>query len=148
MEFLQHLLRFLFDGRRINDDETPKASEMEQEYVIKVYQELIGGGIVMFEIFDESPEYTFNLQVRGAGGSQAWLTILPGMDMRDIKRSFCDQVGVPDSMVKFSLYSYHRKKVVADLKDDIAEFFAVVVPCHVFAVGRSVSQRHRRLGRN
>ena len=30
-------LRFLFDGRRINDDETPKALEMEQDDVIEVY---------------------------------------------------------------------------------------------------------------
>jgi len=29
-------LRFLFDGRRINDDETPKALEMEQDDVIPV----------------------------------------------------------------------------------------------------------------
>ena len=32
-------LRFLFDGKRINDDETPKSLEMEQEDVIEVYQE-------------------------------------------------------------------------------------------------------------
>ena len=31
-------LRILFDGRRINDDETPKALEMEQDDVIEVYQ--------------------------------------------------------------------------------------------------------------
>ena len=37
-------LRFLFDGRRINDDETPKALEMEQDDVIEVYQEQTGGG--------------------------------------------------------------------------------------------------------
>ena len=36
-------LRFLFDGRRINDDETPKALEMEQDDVIEVYQEQTGG---------------------------------------------------------------------------------------------------------
>merc|ERR1712083_823209 len=36
-------LRFLFDGRRINDDETPKALEMEQGDVIEVYQEQTGG---------------------------------------------------------------------------------------------------------
>merc|ERR1712002_1009882 len=36
-------LRFLFDGRRINDDETPKALEMEQADVIEVYQEQTGG---------------------------------------------------------------------------------------------------------
>jgi small ubiquitin-related modifier len=33
----------LFDGRRINDDETPKALEMEQDDVIEVYQEQTGG---------------------------------------------------------------------------------------------------------
>merc|ERR1712114_136446 len=38
-------LRFLFDGRRINDDETPKALEMEQDDVIEVYQEQTGGRI-------------------------------------------------------------------------------------------------------
>ena len=36
-------LRFLFDGRRINDEETPKALEMEQDDVIEVYQEQTGG---------------------------------------------------------------------------------------------------------
>ncbi len=36
-------LRFLFDGRRINDDETPKALEMENDDVIEVYQEQTGG---------------------------------------------------------------------------------------------------------
>lgn len=36
-------LRFLFDGRRINDDETPKLLEMEQDDVIEVYQEQTGG---------------------------------------------------------------------------------------------------------
>ena len=36
-------LRFLFYGRGINDDETPKALEMEQDDVIEVYQEQTGG---------------------------------------------------------------------------------------------------------
>merc|ERR1719322_1972208 len=36
-------LRFLFDGKRINDDETPKSLEMEQDDVIEVYQEQTGG---------------------------------------------------------------------------------------------------------
>ncbi|KAF4523804.1 hypothetical protein B566_EDAN013362 [Ephemera danica] len=51
-------LRFLFDGRRINDDETPKQTksdctknlsslifllEMENDDVIEVYQEQTGG---------------------------------------------------------------------------------------------------------
>jgi len=36
-------LRFLFDGRRINDEETPKQLEMENDDVIEVYQEQTGG---------------------------------------------------------------------------------------------------------
>lgn len=36
-------LRFLFDGRRINDDETPKQLEMEDGDTIEVYQEQVGG---------------------------------------------------------------------------------------------------------
>ena len=35
-------LRFLFDGKRINDEETPKSLEMEQDDVIEVYQEQTG----------------------------------------------------------------------------------------------------------
>ena len=33
-------LRFLFDGRRINDDESPSALEMEQDDVIEVWGEI------------------------------------------------------------------------------------------------------------
>ncbi|CAF5227609.1 unnamed protein product, partial [Rotaria magnacalcarata] len=32
-------LRFLFDGKRINDEETPKLLEMEDNDTIDVYQE-------------------------------------------------------------------------------------------------------------
>lgn len=38
-------LRFLFDGKRINDDETPKQLEMVNDDVIEVYQEQTGGGL-------------------------------------------------------------------------------------------------------
>ena len=35
-------LVFLFNGRRINDDDTPTALEMEQDDVIEVYQDTMG----------------------------------------------------------------------------------------------------------
>ena len=35
--------RFLSDGNRINDEETPKALEMDQDNVIEVYKEQTGG---------------------------------------------------------------------------------------------------------
>ncbi|ESO11507.1 hypothetical protein HELRODRAFT_166510 [Helobdella robusta] len=38
-------LRFLFDGRRLNDDETPKQLGMTDEDVIEVYQEQVGGSM-------------------------------------------------------------------------------------------------------
>jgi small ubiquitin-related modifier len=41
-------LRFLFDGRRINDDDTPKTLEMEEDDVIEVYQEQLGGSSNQF----------------------------------------------------------------------------------------------------
>ncbi|XP_078656286.1 small ubiquitin-related modifier 1-like isoform X1 [Branchiostoma floridae x Branchiostoma belcheri] len=37
-------LRFLFDGQRINDDQTPKELEMTDNDIIEVYQEQTGGG--------------------------------------------------------------------------------------------------------
>ena len=37
-------LRFLFDGRRITDEDTPKTLNMEDDDVIEVYQEQLGGG--------------------------------------------------------------------------------------------------------
>ena len=36
-------LRFLFDGQRINDDDTPKSFELVDDDVIEVVQEQIGG---------------------------------------------------------------------------------------------------------
>ncbi|CAJ0961473.1 unnamed protein product, partial [Mesorhabditis belari] len=36
-------LRFLFDGRRIADEDTPKSLEMEEDDVIEVYAEQLGG---------------------------------------------------------------------------------------------------------
>ena len=40
-------LRFLFDGRRINDDETPQALEVKQDDVIEVFREQAGGGDIL-----------------------------------------------------------------------------------------------------
>jgi len=39
--FLFWFIRFLFDGKRINDDETPKLLEMEDNDTIDVYQEQV-----------------------------------------------------------------------------------------------------------
>lgn len=36
-------LRFLFDGNRINDEDTPKSLEMVKDDVIEVFSEQLGG---------------------------------------------------------------------------------------------------------
>ncbi|KAI5752411.1 hypothetical protein M8J77_016747 [Diaphorina citri] len=38
-------LRFLFDGRRISDEDTPKSLEMENDDVIEAYPEQTGGAV-------------------------------------------------------------------------------------------------------
>ena len=38
-------LRFMYEGRRINDHDTPKELEMQNEDIIEVYQEQTGGGV-------------------------------------------------------------------------------------------------------
>jgi len=38
-------LRFVFDGHRISDDDTPKSLGMINEDVIEIYQERTGGGM-------------------------------------------------------------------------------------------------------
>lgn len=41
IDSLVNFSRFLFDGKRINDDETPKLLEMEDNDTIDVYQEQV-----------------------------------------------------------------------------------------------------------
>ena len=130
-------LRFLFDGRRINDDETPKALEMEQDDVIEVYQEQTGGmGRIMFETLDELSENIWSLQVIGDDGSKASLDILPGMEVRDIKRSFCDMARVPQHGLRFALYSKEGKKVVElEGRDDLTPEALGMGPTDLLRVG-------------
>lgn len=74
------------------------------------------------------------MQVVGAGDSRTWVTVLPGMEMRDVKNRFCSQVGVPPSMVSFSLYSYQKKKVLNDLKEDATPEMLGITPDDVLKV--------------
>ena len=38
-------LRFLFEGRRIGDQDTPETMEMEEEDVVEVFQQQTGGAL-------------------------------------------------------------------------------------------------------
>ena len=59
-------LRFLFDGKRINDEETPKSLEMEQDDVIEVYQEQTGGASKedFLDLMKDYKNIAFYVQIR------------------------------------------------------------------------------------
>ena len=71
----------------------------------------------------------------GAGNSRTSLTIIPGMTLRDIKNTFASQVGVSPSYVKFSIYSYNRKKVMTDIKEDATPEMLGIGPDDILKVG-------------
>ena len=57
-------LRFLFDDKRINDDETPKSLEIEQVDVIEAHEEKIGVGA------DEAETQYIKLKVVGQDSNE------------------------------------------------------------------------------
>merc|ERR1712025_558097 len=94
-------LRFLFDGRRINDDETPKALEMEQDDVIEVYQEQTGGN-------DDDP---ITLKIKGIVSTEMTFKVKPNMAINNVKKSFSQKAGVPIENIKFT---FKRKPITDD----------------------------------
>merc|ERR1712062_386163 len=90
-------LRFLFDGKRINDEETPKALEMEQEDVIEVYQEQTGGQTSETK---EEIEY-IKLKVVGQDSNEIHLRVKMSTSMAKLKKSYAERVGVPVSSLRF-----------------------------------------------
>merc|ERR1739844_683630 len=77
-------LRFLFDGKRINDDETPKALGMEQEDVIEVYQEQTGGQTS--ETKEGETEY-IKLKVVGQDSNEIHFRVKMSTSMAKLKKS-------------------------------------------------------------
>ena len=88
-------LRFLFDGKRINDDETPKSLEMEQDDVIEVYQEQTGGG----EDAGET-EYII-LKVVGQDNKEIHFRVKVTIAMGKLKKSYSERVDPPIASFRF-----------------------------------------------
>merc|ERR1719430_137966 len=82
-------LRFLFDGRRINDEETPKALEMEQDDVIEVYQEQTGGGE------DTGETEYIKLKVVGQDSNEIHFRVKMTTAMGKLKKSYSERAGAP-----------------------------------------------------
>ena len=88
-------LRFLFDGKRINDDETPKSLEMEQDDVIEVYQEQTGGAA------DEGETEYIKLKVVGQDSNEIYFRVKMTTQMGKLKKSYSERVGAPITSLRF-----------------------------------------------
>merc|ERR1712098_28059 len=86
-------LRFLFDGRRINDDETPKALEMEQDDVIEVYQEQTGG-VGDDETPTSEDDGKVKLKIAGILPNEVTFKVKSTMPINNVKRLFSAKSGV------------------------------------------------------
>ena len=109
-------LRFLFDGKRINDEETPKSLEMEQDDVIEVYQEqTIGnsfwedafwGSILGAKFYDEEKakylESEFiKLKVVDQDSNEIQFKVKMTTQMGKLKKSYSERVGAPITSLRF-----------------------------------------------
>ena len=89
-------LRFLFDRMRINDDETPKSLEMEQDDVIEVYQEQTEG------VADEGETEYIKLKVVGQDSNKIHFRVKMTNQMEKLKKSYSERAGAPITSLRFS----------------------------------------------
>ena len=115
--FIFHF-RFLFDGRRINDDETPKVLEMEQDDVIEVYQEQTGG---VAEEGDKT-EY-IKLKVVGQDSNEIHFRVKFSTNMGKLKKSYAERTGVAVSSLRY--VSRFLKRSMYLCERPINDFFNV-----------------------
>ena len=117
-------LRFLFDGRRINDDESPKALEMEQDDVIEVYQEQTGGE----DSGNKDETEYIKLKVVGQDSNEIHFRVKMSTQMGKLKKSYAERVGVPISSLRF-LFDGRRinddesPKALEMEQDDVIEVY-------------------------
>ena len=90
-------LRFLFDGKRLNDEETPKSLEMEQDDVIEVYQEQTGGGD------EETGDESIAVKIIGLDGQEKRVSIIKSTCFSEIKRTYQKNIepSTSDVSIKF-----------------------------------------------
>ena len=100
-------LRFLFDGRQINDDETPKQLEMEQDNVIEVYQGHQENYLKTLMpktapiLSPPMSQDVLNLKVVGQDSNEINFRISMSTQMGKLKKSYSERVRVPVSSLRF-----------------------------------------------
>ena len=109
-------LRFLFDGRQINDNETPKQLEMEQDNVIEVFQKLQEKNLmtsmpktepILSRCIKDNKKTTageteyIKLKVVGQNSNEIHFRVSMTTQMGELKKSYSERVGVPVSSLCF-----------------------------------------------
>merc|ERR1712029_258298 len=115
-------LRFLFDGKRINDEETPKQLEMEPDDVIEVYQEQTGGA------GDDAGTEYIKLKVVGQDSNEIHFRVKQTTQMGKLKKSYSERVGVPIASLRFlfdgkRINDEETPKALEMEQDDVIEVY-------------------------
>ena len=117
-------LRFLFDGKRINDEETLKSLEMEQDDVIEVYQEQTGGGA-------DKSEY-IKLKVVGQNYNEIRFRLKMTTEMHKLKKFYSEHIGALIHSLRFlfdgkRINDEETPKSLEMEQDDVIEVYNVIV---------------------
>jgi small ubiquitin-related modifier len=90
------LLKFLFNGHHISDDESPEALKMMQDDIIEVYEEQTEGAAKESEKTE-----CIKLKVIGQDSNEIHFLVKMSTNMGKLKKSYAEKVGVPVSSLKF-----------------------------------------------
>ena len=83
--------RSLFDGRRINDDHTPKVLEMEQDDAIEFYQQQIGS---------VAKAKYIKLRVVGPDSNEMYFWVNFSTNMGKLKKLYAERTGMAVSYLR------------------------------------------------
>ena len=128
-------VRILLDGRRINDDETLLALDIDQDDHIEVFAEQTGGGTSVYETLQESSESTMKLKIIGSGEHSVTFRIKPDTEIGDLKKAYAQRVGVSLTRVKLSFFSFQSKRIVVDIRDEMTPELLGMGPDDVLRAG-------------
>lgn len=89
--------RFMFDGQRVKDDDTPKMLEMEENDQIDVLIEALGGG----DAPAEGEVATINIKVKDQTGDEMLFKVKKTTKMSKIMEAYASRRGVGVDNLRF-----------------------------------------------
>jgi small ubiquitin-related modifier len=89
--------RFMFDGQRVKDDDTPKMLEMEENDQIDVLIEALGGG----DTAADGEVATINIKVKDQSGDEMLFKVKKTTKMSKIMEAYAQRRGVGVENLRF-----------------------------------------------